>query len=336
MSKRIAALAVVGIVTLSAGAALAAWTVGSSGTGSSRARSLPAGPTPTATAALGSTTVTVSFPQVSLNGSVLGSLSGGGYTVRRYDSGGSAQTIGSACNTTLSGSAATLSCAEANVGNGTWSYKVTPVLAGWKGAEGAAGTVTISVVPSIPSVPVLPAASDSGSSSTDKITNVRTPTVTGTADTGSTVTIYDGLTAVGSAAVAGGTYSVTTSPLADGVHSLTAKASNGGLSSALSLPLAITIDTTAPAVTVTSLGSGGGTSKVKVTGTASATDGNVTVYLCHAASCSPVTDTGTVSGSIWSYTTPANIGTGVYYAIAKQTDVAGNTGQTPAYGPYTR
>ena len=97
MKKHIAApLVVLATVTLSAGAALAAWTVGSSGTGSSRARSLPGGPTPTASATAGSSTVTVSFTQVSLNGSVLGSLTGGGYTVKRYNGGGTAQTVNSA------------------------------------------------------------------------------------------------------------------------------------------------------------------------------------------------------------------------------------------------
>src|SRR5207249_1291213 len=120
MKKHIAApLVVLATVTLSAGAALAAWTVGSPGPGS---RSLPGGPTPTASATAGSSTVTVSFTQVSLNGSVLGSLTGGGYTVKRYNGGGTAQTVNSACNTAISGSTASLSCAEINVADGTWSY----------------------------------------------------------------------------------------------------------------------------------------------------------------------------------------------------------------------
>ena len=45
---------------------------------------------------------------------------------------------------------------------------------------------------SSPSTPDLVAASDSGLSSTDNITKVTTPTFTGTAEAGSTVTLYDG------------------------------------------------------------------------------------------------------------------------------------------------
>ena len=48
------------------------------------------------------------------------------------------------------------------------------------------------VEPGAPAAPDLVAASDSGVSSTDNITNVTTPTFTGTAEAGSTVTLYDG------------------------------------------------------------------------------------------------------------------------------------------------
>jgi hypothetical protein len=91
--KQLSAVGVaVVVVVCSAGAALAAWTIGSIGaTGRGAARSLPTGSAPTATAS--GTTVTVSFTQVTLGGSVLGSLSGGGYTVKRYSSGGAVQTV---------------------------------------------------------------------------------------------------------------------------------------------------------------------------------------------------------------------------------------------------
>ena len=52
--------------------------------------------------------------------------------------------------------------------------------------------------PAAPSTPDLIAANDSGSSSTDNITNDNTPTFTGTADPGTTVNIYSGGTLVGS------------------------------------------------------------------------------------------------------------------------------------------
>ena len=339
MKRLVVVVVAVTAVVATAGAALAAWIIGSTGaTGRGAARTLPTGPTPTAT--YGGSTVTVSFTQVSLGASVLGSLTGGGYTVKRYSSGGVVQTIGSACNTKISGAAAALSCDEANVPAGAWSYKVTPVLSGWTGTEGTAGTVTVAAPPA-PPTPALTTASDTGSSSTDRITKVTTPTVTGTAQAGSTVTIYDGATAVGSGPATGGIYSVTTSSLAEGAHSLTAKATNGIGTSPASGTLTVTIDTTAPVVTVTLLANGGGGSKVTTNGTGSATDGKVTLYLCHSTPCTAGnatyqnTNITVAAGGAWTDTS-GNIGTGTYYALAQQTDTAGNTGTSAPYGPFVR
>src|SRR5262249_33706993 len=72
-------------------------------------------------------------------------------------------------------------------------------LAGNTSSASAVLSVTIdTTAPSAPSTPDLTAASDSGSSSTDNITKVTTPTFSGTAEAGSTVTIYSGGVAVGS------------------------------------------------------------------------------------------------------------------------------------------
>lgn len=104
------------------------------------------------------------------------------------------------------------------------------------------------VAPIAPSVPTLQPASDSGSSSIDGITHVTTPTLTGTAEAGVTVRLYDGATLLGSATAFGGNWSITSSVLAEGNHTLTARAVDGaGNESVLSASLAITIDTTAPA-----------------------------------------------------------------------------------------
>jgi hypothetical protein len=79
------------------------------------------------------------------------------------------------------------------------------------------------------STPDLVAASDSGTSSTDNITKVVTPTFTGTADAGSTVTLLDGTTVIGTgAAAADGTWTITSSVLASGTHSIAAEASVSG------------------------------------------------------------------------------------------------------------
>lgn len=98
-----------------------------------------------------------------------------------------------------------------------------------------------------PSTPDLAAASDSGRSSTDNITNVTTPTVTGTVPAGTegpVELIVDGGTPL-AASVTGSTYSLTLAALAQGSHTVQARA--GDLTSAT---LRFTVDTTAPAVSV--------------------------------------------------------------------------------------
>ena len=84
----------------------------------------------------------------------------------------------------------------------------------------------------------------------DHITNDNTLTLTGTAEAGSTVKLYDGATLLGSAAASGsGAWSYTTAALANGGHSLTATATDAaGNTGVASSALAVTIDTSAPAL----------------------------------------------------------------------------------------
>lgn len=113
------------------------------------------------------------------------------------------------------------------------------------------GYTTDTTPPLAPSAPDLVAASDSGASSSDDITNVTTPTFSGSAEAGSTVEILiAGTVRATTLAAADGSYSATVpggSPLAEGGHSVTARATdpsnNVGPESA---PLAIRVDTTAP------------------------------------------------------------------------------------------
>jgi hypothetical protein len=137
-----------------------------------------------------------------------------------------------------------------------------------------------------PSKPTLAAASDSGVAG-DNITKVNTPTFTGTAAVGTTVSILSDGVSVGSAATSGtGTYSVVTSLLADGSHVITAQTKDAaGTLSPASAGLTVTIDTVAPVASapVTSLSSGMPvkinaadfkSSTIPVTLTWSATDAN--------------------------------------------------------------
>lgn len=135
-------------------AATAYWGGQGSGTGSGAAATMPTAEQPAVT--VSGQTVTVTWAQSAFLGRPLGSYGGGGYTVRRYPAaGGAAITPGAGCNTTISGTTATLQCAETGVPYGSWRYTVTPVLGGFTGGEGAqSGPATV-----VPGAPTLSTAS---------------------------------------------------------------------------------------------------------------------------------------------------------------------------------
>ena len=81
--------------------------------------------------------------------------------------------------------------------------------------------MTIDAVGQTPSVPDLAAPSDWGASDSDNLTAVTTPTFTGTAESGSLVTLYDtdGATLLGTTMADGaGNWSITASALGAGGH----------------------------------------------------------------------------------------------------------------------
>lgn len=123
----------------------------------------------------------------------------------------------------------------------------TPIAGGYTNGQ----TFTLDhTAPAAPAAPTLAVASDTGSSSSDGITNVTMPTLTGTAEAGSTVHIYDQGNWIGSTTAPGGSWSFTPgASLQDGPHSFTVAATDAaGNVSALSAALQITIDTSVPTV----------------------------------------------------------------------------------------
>jgi uncharacterized protein YbcV (DUF1398 family) len=184
--------------------------------------------------------------------------------------------------------------------------------------------------PSITGAPDLATASDSGSSSTDNITNHTSVVVTGSAESGSTVTLYDtdGTTVLGTTTASGGTWSITTSTLAEGAHTLSAKAVDaaGNVASAPGT-LALTVDTTAPSsvtlgtttVTVPNAGSGA------TIGTLSATDATSVTYSLATGNGTNDADNGSfaISGSTLSVGGAA-LAAGTYHVYLAATDAAGN------------
>jgi VCBS repeat-containing protein len=110
--------------------------------------------------------------------------------------------------------------------------------------------------PAKPPAPDLTDASDSGVSHTDNITNVAAATFTGTVEPGTTVRLYDsdGTTVIGTtlANVSTGAYTVTSSALSQGTHHVTVTATDASNNTSVhSDALDVTIDTTAPAPTLT-------------------------------------------------------------------------------------
>ena len=113
-------------------AALASWHPGGGGRGYTKAQSLPGGSTPTTS--VSGRNVTVNWTASS------GGAPVSGYVVKRYNTGGTQQTINANC----SGTIATTSCTEKKVPAGSWKYSVTPVSANWTGAESArSATATV-------------------------------------------------------------------------------------------------------------------------------------------------------------------------------------------------
>jgi hypothetical protein len=184
--------------------------------------------------------------------------------------------------------------------------------------------------PVAPSTPDLHAGSDSGSSSSDDLTNDNTPTLIGTAESGSTVTLYDtnGTTVLGTTTATGGNWSITASTLAVGSHTLTAKATDaaGNVSSA-SAGLSVEIDTTAPtglglsALTIAVAAAGSGANVA----TLLATDSHAITYSLATGSSGNDADNGafTISGSTLQVGGAA-LSAGSYSIFLAATDAAGN------------
>lgn len=122
-------------------------------------------------------------------------------------------------------------------------------------AGGAIGTFNVAIVP-IPVAPDLSPVSDSGSSSSDNITNFNNSTsqsalqfaVAGVTPGATVQLLADGFVLGSAAATMSSVVIVTdgTTTLIDGPHSMSARQIIGGIASELSTPLTVTIDTIPP------------------------------------------------------------------------------------------
>ena len=210
----------------------------------------------------------------------------------------------------------------ATVSAGTWSYTTAALADGSHSftavATDTAGnsTTTSAVTATIDTTaPVVTEslASDTGSSSTDKITS--NGTLTGSGDPNAVVHFtVDGNPIAGTAtANASGIWTFTPTGLSDGSHTIVASETDAAGNTG-STSFTFTLDTKPPAVTE-------GLVNSKLTGSG---DPNAVVHF--SVDGKPISGTATANASgVWSYA-PSGLATGTHTIVASETDLAGNNG----------
>jgi hypothetical protein len=233
-----------------------------------------------------------------------------------------------------------------SLANGTHYFHICTVdnAGNWTSTVTAGPYIIDTTPPAPPSTPDLAAGSDTGSSSSDDVTNDTTPTFTGTAEAGSTVKIYSDDVQVGSGTATGGNYSITTSALGNGVHSITAKATDAaGNTSSASGALSVTIDTLDPddptgvASTSHIISVPSSDTTITMTWTAATDNGLAGVdgyaYVFNTTSAATCDNEKDLEESATTVTS-STLADGTYYFHICTVDNAGNWTSTVTAGPY--
>lgn len=231
-------------------------------------------------------------------------------------------------------------------GDGTYTMQAT-VTDEFGAVQQSAAISQDLVIDTTVAAPVIVSAADDtagpNGTTADGLTNDNTQTLTGTAESGASVEIFDNMVSLGTVTADGsGNWSFTTAALADGAHSFTAVQTDlAGNVSAASAATVVTVDTQA-ALSVTGIGgeivdddiitlaedqAGGLT--FSVTGTNIEDGQNVTVELFNPSGVSigSFTPQALAGGTITTLGSIANIfgPDGTWTAVATATDQAGNT-----------
>jgi hypothetical protein len=221
---------------------------------------------------------------------------------------------------------------NAGLVNGVHSFTATVVdVAGNVSAPSAPLAVTIDRRLPLPPAIALDPLSDSGVSASDGITSDKTPTLTGTAEAGALVTLFDDGVHLGQTTANGaGQWTFTTAQLADGAHQFTATATDlAGNEGAPSAALPVVIDTTPPPAPTIALdpasdtgvsNSDGLTADATPTLTGTAAPGATVSIYDGALLLGQATANG--SGA-WSFTARA-LALGAHGFTARASDAAGN------------
>ncbi|TBU87362.1 DUF4347 domain-containing protein [Phytopseudomonas dryadis] len=214
-------------------------------------------------------------------------------------------------------------------GTGIANGNASPIAGGYSSGE---IYILDNTAPSTPSLTIAP-ASDSGTLG-DRITNVTTPTLTGTAEANSSVRLYDsdGTTLLGMTTADGsGNWSITSSALAEGSHNLTVTATDAvGNISGASATLVLVIDTTAPATPAVTSPALSNSAAPLLSGTAE-TGSTVTISI-GGATYTTVASSGAWSLDLASATPVAGVlalnANGANPVSVTATDAAGNVSAT--------
>ncbi|MDY7228839.1 adventurous gliding motility protein AgmC [Hyalangium rubrum] len=215
--------------------------------------------------------------------------------------------------------------------DGTWSFSPTTQLAdglhmvraraadalGNTSVDSNTNTFFVDTTPPAPPVVLTPA---NGTTTSDN-----TPTYSGTAEAGSTVSIIVDGAVLTTVVATGGTWSFTpTTPLADGSHTVVARAADtvGNISPDSNTNTFI-VDTTAPSAPVVLTPANGATINDNTPTYSGTAEAGSTVTIIVDGS---VLTTVVATGGTWSFTPTTPLADGPHTVLARATDTLGNTG----------
>ncbi|MTD37262.1 hypothetical protein GIX45_01190 [Erwinia sp. CPCC 100877] len=235
---------------------------------------------------------------------------------------------------------------SANISDGT--HQITASAADAAGNRSDLSNIWSVVVDTVSETPVITSVMDdveglTGNVASGGLTNDALPSISGTAEPNSTVTLYLDDTAIGSVkADDSGTWSYAlVSPLTDGEHQFSAMAvDSAGNTSSQSSVWSVTVDTQAPTSSMDYLFDDAGDVSGNIPGGGSLDDTRPTLGgSAEAGSVVTVFIDGTEVGSTnanssgsWSYTPATDLEAGQHSFQVIATDAAGNSSEkTPAY-----